>query len=121
MVKLVVKEAEEQGEELKTIAEREYESDKFTMPEREQMLEVPEREDNRFIVQNVLHHLGDDSTEVHLIVRTEEAVVRELKKRRREQRKQKKKQMQQMKQMQNQIQPPGGGGNGGGGNNPFSV
>lgn len=122
MTKLVIKEPNDG--ELETICTREYDADSFQVPERSAVVAIPDGDDEeRYYVENVVHRLEEDGVELHLIVRDEEEVLRQV----REQRAQKRRQMQQLQQAQGGGggNPFGGGGGGGGGNggggSPFSL
>jgi hypothetical protein len=83
VIKLVVK---TQGEgQFDTIATREYDEAQFTVPEPRNVLTIPDvdgEEDTFWIVQNVIHHLGPDQPEVHLVVQDQEAMIREMREQR---------------------------------------
>lgn len=83
-MKLLVK-TQSEGE-LKTIAERDYESTDFQMPEPRSVLTIPELDDDEgavfWIVQNVIHHLGADQPEVHLVVQDQEEMIRDMREQR---------------------------------------
>ena len=71
---------------LETIATREYDAAGFHVPEPRSVLTIPEldegEETNFWIVQNVIHHLGEESAEIHLVVQDQEEMIREMREQR---------------------------------------
>lgn len=119
-MKFVIKAAQEG--ELATIATREYEAGSFVVPEPRNVVTVNEEdedEETRYYVQNVVHQFDEDAPEIHLVVQTEDEVMKQVRQQRAQQRK--------MQQMQKMAQQGGGDGNNpfsGGGNDggsPFSL
>jgi hypothetical protein len=114
-MKLVIKAANEG--ELETVATREYGTDDFVVPEPRNVVTLgateEDEEETRYYVQNVVHQLGEDEAELHLVVQTEEEVMAQVRKQRAQQR--------QMQQMQKMAQQQAQGGGQGGNDSPFSL
>lgn len=114
-MKLLIKAANEG--ELETVATREYETGDFVVPEPRNVITLgaaeDEEEEERYYVQNVVHQLGEDEAELHLVVQTEEEVMAQVRKQRAQQR--------QMQQMQKMAQQQAKGGGQGGNDSPFSL